>query len=87
MAVGDWDEPCRTALLEQLTIDSEALDNLTMMLFGPDYSTDKATVALIVDLQRYVTRIEARLSESGDRAATETVAIALRKAVEVIAPD
>jgi hypothetical protein len=63
--------------------EREAADKLTLMLLGPDYSTNKATVAKLVGLKHYWSRASSRLSETGEHAANKTVAIALRRAVDL----
>ena len=86
-AVGAWDEGCRILLANQLSSGADAIDNLTLMLFGPDYSTDKATVAMIVDLKYYIKSVKARLSQTDANAPDETTRIALRRAIDLLDED
>jgi hypothetical protein len=85
MGVGDYDQECRDAMAHQLRTLPTNLDNLILMLFGPDYSTDADTVAKIIDLHLFEQVIRKRL-EAGEAPLHETVAIALRRALEMF-PD
>jgi hypothetical protein len=81
MSVGDYDQACRNAMAHQLRSHPTDLDNLILMLFGPDYSTDADSVAKIIDLSVLEQLIRKRL-EAGEAPLHETVAIALRRALE-----
>ncbi len=85
MGVGDYDQACRNAMAHQLGTRPTDLDDLILMLFGPDYSTDADTVAKIVDLPILEHLIRKRL-EAGEAPLHETVAIALRRSLEIF-PD
>ncbi|WP_316234156.1 KAP family NTPase [Bradyrhizobium sp. SZCCHNR1098] len=74
---GIWDEPCRKALDEQLE-KSEAVDGLTLMLYGSIYSTEKEIVAKICDYENYRSKVKSRLANED---LDLTVRAALNKAL------
>jgi hypothetical protein len=82
MGVGDYDQACRNAMANQLRTHPTDLDNLILMLFGPDYSTDADTVAKILDLPILEHLIRKRL-DAGEAPLHETVAIAQRRALDI----
>ena len=81
-----WDDPCRQRVGDFLE-DDGATEALTLMMFGAVYSTETHTVARIVDLERYVSRLHELIDDSSDL--HETVRVSIGKALEQLnrAPD
>jgi hypothetical protein len=81
---GLWDEECRAKLTSEISGSDRAVDGMTLMLFGPDYSTDKETVQRFLDIPVYVGRLHERVGQSGLH---ETVLVAVQRAIELLDPD
>lgn len=76
---GIWDDPCREQLDEVLA-DDRALDGFTLMLFGGNSMTDKATVEKMCSYDAYIKRVSERLASPTINEANQSVRDALRKA-------
>jgi hypothetical protein len=59
---GAWDEDCR-ARLKYFLVEPEAVDALTLMLFGGAFFTGRDTLSKMIDLDYYLARVDQRLSE------------------------
>jgi hypothetical protein len=81
---GVWDAECRAKLTSELSASERAVGGMTLMHFGPDYSTDKETVERFVDTSTYVRRLHDRVGQSGLH---ETVNVALQRAIQLLDPD
>jgi predicted KAP-like P-loop ATPase len=83
---GVWDAACRERLTRDIQALDEALDGLTIMLFGPGFSMEKTTLEHFVDLEAYALRINQRLASNRRTPPDETVEFSLRAADDVLRP-
>jgi hypothetical protein len=76
---GIWDDPCRKRL-EDFLAHPSALDGLTLMLFGHNFGTDKATIEKMCSYEIYIKQVSERLNSPSIKDAHQSVQEALRKA-------
>jgi hypothetical protein len=76
---GIWDDPC-SKQLDEVLADNRALDGFTLMLFGDNFGTGKATVAKMCSYDAYIKRVAERLTSPSFNEAHISVQEALRKA-------
>jgi hypothetical protein len=77
---GIWDEDCRARLLGFLA-DPNAVDALTLMFFGREYTTTRETIGNFLNLEAYLQSVDERLRAADMH---ESVRLALEKAKEPI---
>ena len=77
---GEWDEACQARLTAFLT-DPRAVDALTLMSFGADYTTSREMIAKFLDVDTYLKLVDERLSVADLH---ESVRLALEKAKDPI---
>ncbi|MBN9546302.1 MAG: AAA family ATPase [Alphaproteobacteria bacterium] len=76
---GQWDTVCQQVLTEDIESDA-ALDSLTLMLFGAEYTTAKFTLNKIIPYETYNARVKERIQSASFSELHETVKRALLKA-------
>lgn len=76
-----WDEECRERL-DQLIKSDDALDGVSLMLFGSDFFNTRATIERMMDLNQYLTRVGERLNDPDLGGADPSVRVALEKALD-----
>lgn len=76
---GYWDEECISALRGALAAP-EAVDGLSLMMFGANYSTGKESVEKIIGLEFFSSKVQQRLDTGAD--IHETTRVALEKALD-----
>jgi hypothetical protein len=80
ISAGVWDEDCRVRLLDFLA-DPKAVDALTLMFYGREYTTTRETIGHFLDLDAYLKLVDERLCTEGMH---ESVRLGLKKAKEPI---
>jgi hypothetical protein len=77
---GVWDDPCRK-MLESMLENGQALDGFTLMLFGPGFRTDKATIAKICNYEVFIELVRSRLASVQVANIHPSACVALKEAI------
>src|ERR1700733_9383 len=77
----NWDDQCRMTVLADIASD-DGIDGFTLMVYGSNYSTDKATIDKICGYEPFHERVKQRLTSPNIAEAHESVKLALEKALD-----
>lgn len=77
--VGVWDGVCESRLIEVLQED-KVFDAFMLLLFGGSYMVTRDFIGRLIDIEKYVERLQARLASPSLDSAHPTVQAALNKA-------
>jgi len=78
---GDWDTPCQNVLESDIE-DGAALDGLTLMLYGGNYSTDRSTIRQMLSVDKYLSLVKQRIASPAFSTLHESVQVSLKKALD-----